>query len=100
MKIRYTRRAFRDREDILDYLEARSQSGARNVMMRLDAAAALLSERPSAGIVTDIPDVRVLFVGHYPYKVFYRLKADVVEILHIRHTSRRPLETDKSGGDL
>jgi plasmid stabilization system protein ParE len=25
----------------------------------------------------------------YPYKIFYRLRDDAVEILHIRHTARR-----------
>jgi plasmid stabilization system protein ParE len=30
----------------------------------------------------------VLFVGRYPYKFFYRVRNDVVEIVHIRHTSR------------
>lgn len=90
MKVRYTSRAFRDREEILTYLQARSPSGARNVLGRFEAAATLLSEQPLAGISTDVPDVRVLFVGRYPYKLFYRIHDDTVEILHIRHTSRIP----------
>ncbi len=28
-------------------------------------------------------------IVRYPYKIFYRVRADIVEILHIRHTSRR-----------
>ena len=28
--------------------------------------------------------------GRYPYKVFFRATADVIEILAIRHTSRLP----------
>ncbi|WP_159591542.1 type II toxin-antitoxin system RelE/ParE family toxin [Chelativorans xinjiangense] len=92
MKVRYTRQAFRDRERILDYLETRSRSGARNVKTRLDSAVVLLSEQPTAGTVTDVLNVRVLFVGHYPYKIFYPVKTGTIEILHIRHTSRRPSE--------
>ena len=34
----------------------------------------------------------MLFVGKYPYKVSYRVREDVVEILYIRHTARRPSE--------
>jgi addiction module RelE/StbE family toxin len=90
MKVRYSRRAFNDREQILDYLHARSPSGARNVFARLEAAAVLLSKQPLAGMPTDMPDVRVLFVGRYPYKVFYRVRGGTLEILHIRHNSRTP----------
>ena len=81
MKVRYTNRAFSDRKKILEYLQSRSASGARNVLDRLDAAAVLLLEQPSAGIPTDMPDVRVLFVGRYPYKFFYRVRGDTVQIL-------------------
>lgn len=38
-----------------------------------------------------MPNVRVLFVGRYPYKFFYRVRGDTVEVLHIRHTSRFPI---------
>ena len=93
MKVRYTNRAYRDREEILNYLRARSLSGARGVLERFDGAAALLSEQPSSGILTDKLDVRVLFVGRYPYKFFYRVRGDTVEILHIRHTARAPIKS-------
>ncbi len=88
MNVRWTRRAFRDREDILSYVSARSPSGARNVLERFEAACILIAEQPLVGLPTDIADVRVLFVGRYPYKLFYRLRGNAVEILHIRHTSR------------
>jgi toxin ParE1/3/4 len=29
-------------------------------------------------------------VADYPYKIFYRLGDDAVDIVHIRHASRRP----------
>lgn len=90
MNVRYTERAFRDREDILNYLAARSRSGAHNVLKRFDDAARLLSEHPLVGLPTDSQEVRVLFVGRYPYKFFYRVRHDTVEILHIRHTGRLP----------
>jgi plasmid stabilization system protein ParE len=46
------------------------------------------------GHATDVGNVRVLFVGRYPYKIFYRLSGNDVEIVHIRHTARRPGEID------
>src|SRR5882757_2406405 len=42
-------------------------------------------DHPDSGYQTDDPDVRVIFVTRYPYKIFYRVR-DAVEILHIRHT--------------
>jgi toxin ParE1/3/4 len=88
MRVRYAPEAFSDRERILDYLRERSTSGARNVAASIREAVAQLRDQPHSGYRTDDPDVRVLFVARYPYKIFYRVR-DVVEILHIRHTSRR-----------
>jgi len=90
MKVRYTTDAFADRERIFEYLRERSPSGARNVMASIRDAVRLLGEQPYSGYKTDDPEVRVKFVIRYPYKIFYRVRDDVVEIAHIRHTSRRP----------
>jgi hypothetical protein len=32
----------------------------------------------------------VVPLGRYPYKIFYRVTNDTVEILHIHHAARRP----------
>lgn len=90
MRVRYTPEAFADRERIFEYLRERSPSGARNVMASIRDAVKLLRDQPYSGYKTDDPDVRVRFVIRYPYKIFYRVRDDVVEIAHIRHTSRRP----------
>jgi toxin ParE1/3/4 len=89
MRVRYTPEAFADRERILEYLRERSEAGSRNVAASIRKAVLQLSTEPHSGYRTDNPDVRVLFVVWYPYKIFYRVRGDVVEILHIRPTSRR-----------
>ena len=89
MKVRYTPEAFSDRERILQYLRKRSPVGARNVASSIRDAITQLGDQPQSGHQTDNPDVRVVFVVRYPYKIFYRVREPVVEILHIRHTSRR-----------
>ena len=88
MKVRFTRRAFADREAILDYLTERSPAGARKVFVRLRSAIGQLADQPMSGVETDRHGVRALFVGRYPYKVFYRIRGDEIEVLHIRHTSQ------------
>lgn len=90
MKVRFTLRSFNDREQIFEYLSEHSPAGAANVMARLRSAIGHLSEQPLSGYATDVEDVRVVFVGRYPYKIFYRVRGETIEILHIRHTSRRP----------
>ena len=94
MKIRYTPAAFADRERIIDYLRERSAGGARNVAASIREAIARLKEHPESGYRTDNPDVRVIFVILYPYKIFDRVR-DEIEILHIRHTSRKAWNSDR-----
>jgi toxin ParE1/3/4 len=95
MKVRYTPAAFSDREQILEYLRERSPGGARNVAASIRAAIEQLRAHPQSGYRTDDPDIRVMFVTRYPYKIFYRVR-DVLEILHIRHTSRRAWKSEES----
>ena len=90
MRVRFTGRAFADREAIFEYLQSKSPAGASKVMSRLRHAIGLLSSGTLSGHATDFGAIRVLFIGRYPYKVFFRATADVIEILAIRHTSRLP----------
>ncbi len=89
MRVRYTPEAFANRERILEYLKKRSPRGAENVAASIRDAIAQLGDQPHSGYRTDNPEVRVTFVVRYPYKVFYRIGETAVEILHVRHTSRR-----------
>ena len=94
MRVRFTPAAFSDRERIFEYLRERSASGAKNVAASFRKAVTQIKEHPDSGYRTDDPDIRVIFVTRYPYKIFYRVR-DAVEILHIRHTSRRAWKADK-----
>lgn len=94
MKVYFTSRAFSDREAIFDYIHDRSPTGARNVMSRLRHAIRRLSRQPLSGVETDVEGVRVIFVGRYPFRVFYRVRDDTIEILRILHTARGPGEVD------
>jgi toxin ParE1/3/4 len=90
MRIRYTPRARGDIDRIYRYLERRNSSGARNVLRAIYAGVQFVAERPKASEQTNDPDVHVKLVRRYQYKIFYRLAGATIEILHIRHTSRRP----------
>jgi toxin ParE1/3/4 len=94
MKVRYTPEAFADRERIFEYLRERSSAGAKNVIASIRETARQLEDHPLGGYETEDPNVRVIFVTRYPYKIFYRVRGEV-EILHIRHTSRRAWTGDR-----
>jgi hypothetical protein len=36
------------------------------------------------------PNVRVVPLGRYPFKIFYMVVDETITILHIRHAARRP----------
>ena len=92
MKAEYSRRALRDLEQagrdsraafgsaVAQALEQR----IREVVARVEAAP--LSARP----VGARPGVRVVPLVKYPYKIFYEIMGETIEILHIRHAARRP----------
>jgi toxin ParE1/3/4 len=90
MKVRYTKRAQRDLEAILHYLNERSPSGSSSVATSIGEAVDQLADYPGAGRETTREALRVRVVRGYPYLVFYKVGPEHVSIVHIRHAARRP----------
>jgi plasmid stabilization system protein ParE len=90
MRLRYRAQALGDIDAIHRYLNERSPSGARSVVRAIYASIQLVAEHPLSYQRTDDPDIRVHVVRRYNYKIFYSVAGDAVEIIHVRHTSRRP----------
>jgi len=90
MRIRYTRRAFLDRDTIFNYLDERSPKGAINVQRAIVNAVRALATYPRLGQLTNLAGVRELVVPRYPYKIYYRIEGDEVWVVHIRDARRRP----------
>jgi len=88
MKVRYSAQARDDLNNIFQYLQKRSLSGARNVARAIYASVRFLVERPFASQETDKQGVRVKVVRRYSFKIFYTISDDTIEIIHIRHTAR------------
>jgi toxin ParE1/3/4 len=95
MRIRYTLRAFADREAIYEYYDRRNPRMAREVKAFIKKRINDLRYFPERYALIQERDARALIVGRYPYIIYYRIRGDEISILHIRHTSRRPWE----GGD-
>jgi toxin ParE1/3/4 len=92
MRIVYAPRAIRDLEEIgAYYREVAAPRVAAAIGERIERVVDRLALQPeSAPHVVDRPGMHAVPVQRTPYKIFYRLQGDVVEILHIRHTARRP----------
>ena len=92
MNVVYAPRALRDLENISAYLIERNPAGAINVLRAIKSSIDTLSFFPLVGRLIDNGGHRRVPVLRYPYLVFYRIEADELFVLHIRHTSRRPLD--------
>ncbi len=90
MRLRYRAQALADIDAIYHYFEERSPSGARNVLRAIYASIQLIAEQPLSYQRTNDPNMRVHVVQRYRYKIFYTVAGETVEIIHVRHTSRRP----------
>ena len=87
MKVRYSPRAFADREAIFAYLDQRSPQGARNVKRAIVNAIRLLGPHPRMAPLTDEPGVHELIVPRRPYKIYYRIRRRSVDRAHSRRAS-------------
>ena len=93
MKVRYTKRALAQIDQILTYIEAHSPQGAGHVRGRIVALIALLETYPHAGRTTTRAYVRRLPVNPYPYLIDYRVTETEIVIMRFRHAARRPPKT-------
>jgi toxin ParE1/3/4 len=59
-------------------------------MRAIYASVQFLADQPLASQETDRRGVRVKVVQRYSFKIFYSVSNNAIEILHVRHTARRP----------
>lgn len=73
-------------------LSERSARGAANVLAAIYLSIEFIRQNPEVSEKTSIARVRAKTVMKYRFKIFYRIAAsdDTIEIVHVRHTSRRP----------
>jgi toxin ParE1/3/4 len=92
MNVVYAPRALRDLKFISLYLLERNPAGAANVLGAIKSSIETLAFFPQIGRLVDNAGHRRVPVVQYPYVIFYRIEADELLILHVRHTSRRPVD--------
>jgi toxin ParE1/3/4 len=90
MIVRYRARALTDIEAIRQYIEERNPDGAQKVLRAIYDAVEFVAQIPRGSPEADSPGIRVKIIVGYPYKVFYMVRGDSIEILHVRHSARAP----------
>ncbi len=98
MKVVYTDAALHDLDEITIWLKAHYPGLGKGVERRLRLVVAHIARWPeSMRASAHRPGVRVATLGRYPYKIFYRVRDGVVEILHVHHMARSPWDEDREG---
>jgi toxin ParE1/3/4 len=90
VRVKLARDARSELSDILQYIQDINPAGAWHVLQAVDDTLDLIGRHPEIGPPTSRRGVRVKLVAGYPYKIFYRIRPDHIEVAHIRHAARRP----------
>jgi len=90
VQIRWLRTALHNLDEEATYIAADDPQAARLVVERVLNAVEMLASQPALGRPGRVPGTRELVVGNTRYVVPYRVRGQVVEVLRVFHTSRRP----------
>ena len=90
MRLRWTRLAERDLDEIAAYIETDNPTAAARVVLEIiDQVENLLPKHPAIGRPGRVPGTRELVIRGLPYIVAYRVRDNSLESLRVLHTSRR-----------
>lgn len=92
MRVKWLREARRNLEQEADYLAVKNPTAADAMLQTIRTAVRLLAQQPGAGRAGRVPGTRELVIQRYPYLIPYRVRGDVLEVLRVFHTSRKPPE--------
>lgn len=88
MKIEWSRKALKDREQIFDYLEEQNPRAAVQTDERIYQQICKLKDHPRIARTGRVSDTYELVVSETSYIVTYVLLGEVVRVLRILHSSR------------
>ena len=89
MNVVWTRAALTDLDAALAYTAETFPSNLPAFEARLLAVTQRIALWPESGrLVEDRPDVRVIPLIRYPYRLFYTVDGNQVFILHLHHAAR------------
>src|SRR5207302_9049325 len=97
MTVEYSPRAVSDLRKVSLGSRAFGEAVSAAVEARIREVVARIAQAPeSARRLVGRPTVRVVPLVRYPYKIFYTVATQTVQILHVRHTARRPWKGERA----
>lgn len=90
MQIVWLKTALKNLDEIAEYIAQDSPQAAQQVMDAIEIQVKLLATQPALGRSGRVLGTRELVISNTHYLVPYRIKNNMVEILRVFHTSRRP----------
>ncbi|MEX0693259.1 MAG: type II toxin-antitoxin system RelE/ParE family toxin [Rhodospirillales bacterium] len=88
MKLRWTRPALHDLEELHSYIADRDPAAALQTARLLRAQAEALTTHPQMGRAGRIDGTRELVVAGLPFIIAYRVTDTTIDVLAIRHGRR------------
>ena len=89
-RVVWTRPALEDVREIREHIARDSPRYAQAVAERLFAAVERLREYPLSGrVVPELEQATLREVIHAPYRIVYRVRADMLEIITVVHAARQ-----------
>lgn len=85
MRIRWTKGASRNLEQLEEYIAQDNSIAAIDTVLKIIETVELLIEHPAMGRHGRIVGTRELVIANTPYIVPYRVKGDYIEILRVLH---------------
>ena len=89
MRIVFTQTATATIRHSIADLYANSPEAAKNLTIRIDATIGILRRYPELGRQGAEPGTRELVISKTRYILIYRLHPKHIEVLYVRHTSRK-----------
>jgi toxin ParE1/3/4 len=93
MKVRFSRRARTDVDQIWQYIAPRNLEAADKIVGAIESLSGRLSDHPHLGRRIGKGDVRLAPLPRIPYLVFYEVSRGEVNILRVIHGARQWPET-------
>ena len=90
MQIIWLTTALNNLDELAEYISQETPQAARQVLELIETQVNLLATQPALGRTGRVLGTRELVISNTHYLVPYRIKNNVVEILRVFHTSRRP----------
>jgi plasmid stabilization system protein ParE len=89
LPLRWTERAVAHLEALVDYVSLTSPVYAEGLVSRIDQRLQLASTHPEIGkMLLDLEDSALRELVVPPYRIFYRIRPDAIEVLAIVHERR------------